>query len=88
MNDRDRAATPERARRDSGFTRGSGNYDSNNVMVDIKNLNQMIEGGELDKMDEQQFMVFMQKVTRTFTTQRDVPFHERSAILDNYNRYV
>ena len=57
-------------------------------MVDIKNLSKMVESGELDAMDEHQFMVFMQKVTRTFTTQRDVPYQERSQILDNYNKYV
>ena len=58
------------------------------MLVDIKTVSKKIEDGELDDMDANQFMVFMQKVTRAFTTQRDVPYQERTQILDKYNNYV
>jgi len=38
--------------------------------------------GALDGMNDHQFMIFLQKATRAFTSQRDVPVQERSPILD------
>jgi len=47
--------------------RGGGN-------VDIRDLATKIEQGELEKMNEFQLMVFIQKISRAFTTQREVQF--------------
>jgi len=56
--------------------------------VDVKQLPEQIASGELDQMNEQQFMVFTQRATRAMTSQRDVPLSERGPILDQVNNYL
>lgn len=48
----------------------------------------MIESGKLDEMNEFQFMVFVQKTSKAFLTQRNIPPQERSAVQNAFNQYI
>lgn len=47
-----------------------------------------IENGELDEMNEFQFMVFMQKMTRSMSTNREIPIQVKSENVEKLYEYL
>ena len=56
--------------------------------VDLNNVPEMVQGGALDEMNEFQLMVFIQKITRALTTQRDVSYPVKAAAMDRLCEYL
>ena len=78
------------SRSDEGFTsvRPAGRVTTTTSDVNLHELTAQIERGDLDEMNEFQFTVYMQKVNRAFTNQRDVSGPVRGKAIDAYNRYL
>jgi len=51
-------------------------------------MKEKCESGELDNMNEHQLMVYMQKINRAITNQRDVPFNQRLEQLVAMSKYL
>lgn len=68
--------------------RPAGRVTSTTSDVDLHELTAQIERGDLDEMNEFQFTVYMQKVNRAFTNQRDVSIPVRGKAIDAYNKYL
>lgn len=83
----------EGAERDARPQRGNRNDSFNNRNDDkrgdeVSGLIARIDSGELDSLNEFQFMVMMQKTVRGFTTQRDVPISVRGQAIDRMSDYL
>ena len=86
----DSEAEMGQSRGDASFSsvRQAGRVTTTTSDIDLNELCEQIERGDLDQMNEFQFTVYMQKANRAFTNQRNVSNELRYKAIDAYNRYL